>query len=175
MDSDSEYFPYGENTSDKSVASQQIPSKSHVMDLSFSTLLLDEINSSTSEKSVDPELIPSTSHIMTSSFTTKILDDINNFTSDKLVAPELIPSSSEINLSMNNVPMNTVSRNFSLVVGVEKSKKSNLTNKRIWDKLDHCLFMKLMLRTLQCTYLESIKTKLKFRNMKHYPKAQNKG
>lgn len=139
-DSGSEYLPNGENKSDKSVASQQIPSSSHAMDLSFSTSLLDEMNSSKSEKSVDIELVPRTSHIMTSSFTTTVLDDINSFTSDKQVAPELIPSSSEINVSMNNVPMKTVSKNFSLVAEVEKCKKSNLTNKRIWDKLDHCLF-----------------------------------
>lgn len=109
------------------------------MDLSFSTSILDEMNSSVSEKLVAPELIPSKSHNMASSFTTSVSDNINSSTSDKPVVSEPFPSSSKTNLSMNYVPMNTFSRNFSLVAEVEKSKKSNITNKRIWDRPLHFL------------------------------------
>lgn len=85
----------------------------------------------------DSEYIPYADNL---SYNSSIFNEINSHTSDKSVTPQVIPSSSKTISSKSSMPVNTVSRNFSLAAEVEKSKKSNITNKRIWDKLDHCIF-----------------------------------
>lgn len=77
------------------------------------------MDSNTSEKPVSPQLIPSTSNNVNLSFSTSI---------------------SKTNLLKDNLPVNNVTKKICLTAEVEKSKKSHLTNKRIWDKFDHCIF-----------------------------------
>lgn len=91
-------------------------------DLSFTSSLLREMESDESEKSLTLDA-PSTSKV--------ILAAENN----------LLPStSSNTKLPNNNLRVPFVPKKFNFDGEVEKSRKTAVTNKRIWDKLDSCIF-----------------------------------
>ncbi|XP_050059864.1 uncharacterized protein LOC126551137 [Aphis gossypii] len=91
-------------------------------DLSFTSSLLREMESDESEKYLTLDA-PSTSKV--------ILAAENN----------LLPStSSNTKLPNNNLRVPFVPKNFNFDGEVEKSRKTAVKNKRIWDKLDSCIF-----------------------------------
>lgn len=105
---------------------------------------IDNNNSSSSfdEQDSGSEYKP---HNDTSSISSSLLHEMDSNESDIEEQPLPTTSNGSVILtppSISNVKLSVpfISSNFNFDGEVETSKKKNITNKRVWDKVDHCLF-----------------------------------